>query len=93
MQPVDNIIIGAGPGGYELAAMLADAGESTVLVERSAPGGTCLNRGCIPTKCLCASAEAVLNARKADQFGIDLAINGINYPVARQRMLDVIANL
>ncbi len=93
MQPVDNIIIGAGPGGYELAAMLANVGESTVLVERSAPGGTCLNRGCIPTKCLCASAEAVLNARKADQFGLDLAINGINYPVARQRMLNVIANL
>lgn len=93
MQQVDNIIIGAGPGGYELAAMLCEAGESTVLVERTAPGGTCLNRGCIPTKCLCATAEAVLHARKAEQFGVNVTFNGIDYATARQRMLGVIDNL
>ncbi len=53
----DTIIIGAGPGGYSLAADLAAAGERVTLVEKDLPGGTCLNRGCIPTKCFCASTE------------------------------------
>lgn len=51
----DAIVIGAGPGGYELAAGLASTGFRTAIVERDEPGGTCLNRGCIPTKALCAS--------------------------------------
>lgn len=51
----DLIIIGAGPGGYELAAAETRRGLDVVLIERDHLGGTCLNRGCIPTKCLCAT--------------------------------------
>ncbi len=65
MQQVDNIVIGAGPGGYELAATLAHKGESVVIVERDNPGGTCLNRGCIPTKCLCATAATAETLRRS----------------------------
>ena len=54
----DLIIIGAGPGGYELAALEAAKGKNVVIIERQNVGGTCLNRGCIPTKCLCAEAES-----------------------------------
>ena len=54
---VDLIIIGAGPGGYETAVRAAKAGLQVVVIEREHLGGTCLNAGCIPTKCLCHSAE------------------------------------
>ncbi len=49
----DIIVIGAGPGGYETAARAAANGLDAIIVERDQPGGTCLNRGCIPTKALC----------------------------------------
>ena len=51
MNTVDLIIIGAGPGGYETAVKAANSGLKTLLVEQDKLGGTCLNRGCIPTKC------------------------------------------
>lgn len=54
----DLIIIGAGPGGYETAVRAAKAGLSVVVIEKQHLGGTCLNAGCIPTKCLCHSAES-----------------------------------
>ena len=46
----DAVVIGGGPGGYTCAAQLAKFGRKTALVERGLLGGTCLNRGCIPTK-------------------------------------------
>ena len=48
----DLAVIGGGPGGYESALKAARLGMKTVLIERNALGGTCLNRGCIPTKTL-----------------------------------------
>lgn len=90
MRQADNIIIGAGPGGYELAAMLAARGESVVLIERDSNGGTCLNRGCIPTKCLAATAEMAENCRKAATFGIECGEVSVNYSVAKARMTSVI---
>jgi len=53
------IIIGAGPGGYETAIRAAKLGLEVVIIERDKLGGTCLNAGCIPTKCLCHSAETL----------------------------------
>lgn len=57
MQKSDLIIIGAGPGGYETAIEAAHTGLSVTLIEAKHLGGTCLNEGCIPTKCLAHSAE------------------------------------
>lgn len=57
MHRSDIIIIGYGPGGMEVAGKAVAQGLDTVVIERDKPGGTCLNRGCIPTKALCYSAE------------------------------------
>lgn len=72
-------IIGGGPGGYTAAFAAARAGWSVTLVERQQLGGTCLNRGCIPTKTIKASAEALELAHRLAEFGItgqsDLAVD------------------
>ncbi len=71
MSHSDLIIIGGGPGGYETALKAAQAGLSVTLFNGDRLGGTCLNEGCIPTKCLCRNAEMVGAFKEADQFGID----------------------
>ncbi len=65
------IILGGGPGGYTAAFAAAKAGASVTLVEPAGMGGTCLNSGCIPTKTLKASAEALETAHRLAEFGID----------------------
>lgn len=70
MKRYDLIVIGAGPGGYECAAMGAADGLSTLLIERDALGGTCLNRGCIPTKTLCRSAQIAADVADSAAYGI-----------------------
>ena len=70
MEKYDVIVIGSGPGGYEAAAMAAADGLATLLIERDALGGTCLNRGCIPTKALCRSAQVAGDMAVASRFGI-----------------------
>lgn len=64
------IVIGAGPGGYTAAFEAARAGASVTLVEKAEMGGTCLHTGCIPTKTIKASAEALETARRLEEFGI-----------------------
>lgn len=65
------IIIGAGPGGYETSLEAAHRGKSVTLFNGGALGGTCLNEGCIPTKCLCRDSEMVMQFKEADRFGIE----------------------
>lgn len=71
MEKSDIIIIGAGPGGYETALAAAKEGKSVTLFNGGRLGGTCLNEGCIPTKCLCRNAEVVATLRDGETFGID----------------------
>lgn len=66
----DLTVIGAGPGGYEAALEAAKLGLRTALIEKDSLGGTCLNRGCIPTKTLLHSARLYEEVRDAAQFGI-----------------------
>lgn len=93
MRKVDTIIIGAGPGGYHAAALAAAGGKSVVLIEADELGGTCLNRGCIPTKCLCAAANTVTEIRSAGQFGIRAAFESVDYPALLMRNEGVISDL
>lgn len=93
MERSDIIIIGGGPGGYEIAAELADKDMKVTLVERDLLGGTCLNRGCIPTKCLCATAEAALNAQSASALGVEIKDISIDYDKARARMHAVVDDM
>lgn len=66
------VVVGGGPGGYVCAIRAAQLGTGVVLVEKDQLGGTCLNRGCIPTKALLACAEALETIRAAGEFGIEV---------------------
>lgn len=65
-------VLGGGPGGYVAALKAAQLGAHVIVVESSEVGGTCLNWGCIPTKALLASAEALHKARNLSDYGIEL---------------------
>ncbi|MBI5675384.1 MAG: dihydrolipoyl dehydrogenase [Nitrospirae bacterium] len=71
-------ILGAGPGGYVCAIRAAQSGAEVTVIEAGEVGGTCLNWGCIPTKTLIASADALHKTRNAEDFGLEL--NGTVLP-------------
>lgn len=89
----DLIIIGAGPGGYEIAAREANAGHKVVLIEKNFLGGTCLNRGCIPTKSLLASAAVLSTIRAAGSFGINVEGVRADYAAVADRAAEVVTTL
>ena len=71
--PYDIAVIGSGPGGYVAALKSAQMGARTALIEKGLVGGTCLNRGCIPTKALLAGAELLHDIRsRAPEMGIEV---------------------
>jgi len=70
-EPYDIVIIGGGPGGYVAALRARQLGARVALVERERVGGTCLNRGCIPTKAMVRGAEVFKLAQEAATFGVD----------------------
>lgn len=74
----DVVVLGGGPGGYATALRSAQLGLSAILIEESGVGGTCLHRGCIPTKALLHAAEIADNARAAMQFGVNATFDGID---------------
>ena len=79
-QHFDIVIIGAGPGGYSTALRAAQLGKTVALVERDETlGGTCLNRGCIPSKALLTAAHSVENVRQAERMGINVALQSIDF--------------
>jgi dihydrolipoamide dehydrogenase len=76
----DILIIGGGPAGYVAAIHASHLGAKVALVEKDKLGGTCLNRGCIPTKALARSVEVLLEARMANDFGIEVDNIRIDFP-------------
>lgn len=66
----DLVVIGSGPGGYVAAIRASQLGMKTMIVERDALGGVCLNWGCIPTKALLRTAEVYTNMKHASEFGL-----------------------
>ncbi len=74
----DVVILGGGSGGYACALRAAHLGMNVALVERDKVGGTCLHRGCIPTKALLHAAEIADQARESEQFGIKASLDGID---------------
>ena len=76
----DVVILGGGSGGYAAALRSAQLGKTVALVEKDKLGGTCLHRGCIPTKALLHSAEIADNTREAENFGINATFNSIDMP-------------
>ncbi|MGH3669149.1 MAG: FAD-dependent oxidoreductase, partial [Pseudonocardiaceae bacterium] len=74
----DLVILGGGSGGYACALRAAQLGMSVTLVEKDKLGGTCLHRGCIPTKALLHAAEVADTARDGQQFGVKTVLEGID---------------
>lgn len=76
----DVVILGGGSGGYAAALRSAQLGKKVALIERDKLGGTCLHRGCIPTKALLHSAEIADNAKESENFGINATFHSIDMP-------------
>lgn len=89
----DIIIIGAGPGGYETAHYAASRGLSVTIFEVGELGGTCLNRGCIPTKTLCKNAEVLNHLKEASEFGIIDVVYSVDFAKMIERKNNVVAQL
>jgi dihydrolipoamide dehydrogenase len=79
-QVHDVVILGGGSGGYAAALRAAQLGLSVVLIERDKVGGTCLHRGCIPTKALLHAAEVADSARESERFGVKASFESIDMP-------------
>jgi dihydrolipoamide dehydrogenase len=77
---VDLVILGGGSGGYACAFRASELGMRVVLIEKDKVGGTCLHRGCIPTKALLHAAEVADAAREGSQFGVKTTFEGIDLP-------------
>ncbi len=93
MNHSDLIIIGAGPGGYETAVAAAHRGLSVTIFEGANVGGTCLNAGCIPTKCLVRNAEVVEQFKDSEKFGIDNFTFELDFNKVMSRKDEVVATL
>ncbi len=76
----DVVILGGGSGGYAAALRSAQLGKSVALIEKDKLGGTCLHRGCIPTKALLHSAEIADNVKEAAHFGVQATFGAIDMP-------------
>jgi dihydrolipoyl dehydrogenase len=78
--PYDIVILGGGSGGYACALRAAELGQRVVLIEKDRVGGTCLHRGCIPTKALLHAAEIADLARDGESFGVRAKLDGVDMP-------------
>ncbi|MGA8164556.1 MAG: dihydrolipoyl dehydrogenase [Waddliaceae bacterium] len=81
----DVAVLGGGPGGYPAAISLAQGGKSVALIEGDQLGGTCLNRGCIPSKALIASASALHHIKLAEELGIHIEKYSFDFKKMVQR--------
>jgi dihydrolipoamide dehydrogenase len=87
----DVVVIGSGPGGYYAAIRCAQKGGTVAIIEKAETGGTCLNRGCIPSKTLLASAEVLLQAKNAGGMGVDVTGISPNWVKMQQRKDAIVA--
>lgn len=89
----DVIVLGGGPGGYPAAIRSAQGGLNVALIEATGVGGTCLNRGCIPSKALIASAEAFENVKRAADFGIQVENISFDYKKMVERKDKIVSKV
>jgi dihydrolipoamide dehydrogenase len=76
----DIVVLGGGSGGYACALRAAELGKRVALIEKDRVGGTCLHRGCIPTKALLHAAEIADHAKDSASFGVRATFEGIDVP-------------
>ena len=90
---VDLVILGGGSGGYACALRAAELGMSVVLIDKAELGGTCLHRGCIPTKALLHAGEVADLARESEQFGVQASLHGVDAAGVRKYQEGVVSRL
>jgi len=91
--PFDVVVLGGGSGGYACALRAAQLGMKVALIEKGELGGTCLHRGCIPTKALLHAAEVADSSRESEQFGVRTSFEGIDMPAVNQYKDGVVSRL
>ncbi len=89
----DVVILGGGSGGYACALRSAQLGLKVALIERDKLGGTCLHRGCIPTKALLHAAEVADSARESAKYGVRATLEGIDLPKVNEYRDGVVGRL
>src|SRR4029079_3555244 len=89
----DVLILGGGSGGYACALRAAELGMSVAIVEEDKVGGTCLHRGCIPTKALLHAGEVADAVRESSQFGVASTLEGIDLKVCTAEKSAVVSRL
>jgi dihydrolipoamide dehydrogenase len=92
-QAFDIVILGGGTGGYIAAVRAAQLGKTVAVVEREKLGGTCLHRGCIPSKALLRSAELYATMLESDRYGIETASVQLNFTKVQSRKLGIVEQL
>jgi dihydrolipoamide dehydrogenase len=93
MKEFDIAVLGAGPGGYVAAIKAAQAGACVCVIESDRAGGTCLNRGCIPTKALFSTAQMLKRLEHVGDHGIDIGSVSFDYARAAGRKDKVVEQL
>ena len=93
MSDYQLLVIGAGPGGYVAALKAAKLGLKTAIVESRDVGGTCLNRGCIPTKALLHTAEVYTQAKEGAFLGVNAEGISVDFAAAQRRKNEVTEKL
>ena len=93
IKQYEIVVVGGGPGGYVAALNAAKSGKRTALVEPDFLGGTCLNRGCIPSKTLLKHAEIIESIEKAKEWGIETGSLTLSFDKMKKRKNDVIERL
>ncbi len=93
MKTFDVIVIGGGPGGYTAAVCAAQLGARVAVIEKDSLGGTCLNRGCIPTKSLLSSVHVLETVKRAKEFGVRVEEKGVVFEVVIKRKDKILTQL
>ncbi|GGB38301.1 dihydrolipoyl dehydrogenase [Virgibacillus dakarensis] len=94
VERYDVVILGGGTGGYVAAIKSAQNKQTVAVIEKDKLGGTCLHRGCIPSKALLRTAEVLATFKKADSFGIDVESSiSLNFQKAQKRKTQIVSQL
>ena len=89
----DLVVLGGGTGGYVAAIRAAQLGLQVAIVEKEQLGGTCLHRGCIPSKALLRSAEVFKQTKEASTYGIDTKDTSLNFKKVQERKNKIVQTL
>ncbi|RLQ98295.1 dihydrolipoyl dehydrogenase [Falsibacillus albus] len=92
-QEYDLVILGGGTGGYVAAIRASQLGLKTAIVEKGKLGGTCLHRGCIPSKALLRSAEVYHTAKRGEEFGVTINDVTLNFTRVQERKSKIVDQL